>query len=196
MINNNEEDLVRIAKGVSSLSPDNHDQVNVIIALSNIESAKNIKESLDQLSAKISGSSYALETTIEKRGFLFTDKVAVVRSKKTREVVAEVKMDTQGFIFDERVAVATNIKTKEKISKTFESVDGFLFPERTATTKDYKTNTATHITKIVEEGFLFPERFSETRSVDHNDSTVTRSKENTRGIIFKENYVDTNKKKP
>ena len=54
---------------------------------------------------------FALETTIEKRGLLFTDKVAIVRSKKTGEVVAEVKMDTEGFIFTDRVAVATNLMT-------------------------------------------------------------------------------------
>ncbi|GAB1473149.1 hypothetical protein MASR2M69_05900 [Bacteroidota bacterium] len=138
---------------------------------------------------------FALETTIEQRGFLFTDKVAVVRSKKTREIVAEVKMDTQGFFFVERIAVATNFKTKEKISKTFESVDGFFFPERTATTRDLKSNKDTHKTKIVEEGFFFPKHFAETRSTDKNDDTVIRSKENERGLFFKEKYTATNKMK-
>ena len=138
---------------------------------------------------------FALETTIEKRGFLFTDKVAVVRNKKTNEIVAEVKMDTQGFFFAERIAVATNIKTNEKISKTFESIDGFFFPERVATTRNYKSNEDTHKTKIIEEGFLFPEHFAETRSTDKNDHTVIRSTENTRGFIFKDKYTDTNIKK-
>lgn len=136
---------------------------------------------------------FALETTIEKRGFIITDKVAVVRNKKTREIVAEVKMDTQGFFFVERIAVATNFKTKEKISKTFESVDGFFFPERTATTRNHKSNEDTHKTKIVEEGFLFPKHYAETRSTEKDNDTVIRSKENTRGFIFKEKYTDTNK---
>jgi len=70
---------------------------------------------------------FALETTIEKRGLIFTDKVAVVRSKKTREVVAEVKMDTQGFFFVERIAVATNIKTKEKYLKHLKVLMAFSF---------------------------------------------------------------------
>ena len=137
---------------------------------------------------------FALETTIEQRGFIFTDKVAVVRSKKTGEIVAEVKMDTQGFFFVERIAVATNFKTKEKISKTFESVDGFFFPERTATTRNYDSNENTHKTKIVEEGFFFPKHFAETRRIDE-DSTVIRSKEGSRGFIFKKKYTDTDKKR-
>ena len=39
---------------------------------------------------------FALENTIEQRGIIFTDKVAVVRSKKTGEVVAEVKVNDEG----------------------------------------------------------------------------------------------------
>jgi hypothetical protein len=83
---------------------------------------------------------FALETTIEQRGIIFTDKVAVVRSKKTGEVVAEVKMNEEGFFSVKRVAVAYDPKTKEKFSKTRDGSQGFIFQKRTADTYDAETN--------------------------------------------------------
>jgi len=59
--------LKDIANGTSNLSPDNHDQVNAIIAISNFESAENIKKSLDELGGRLSGSSYAFGTIIEQQ---------------------------------------------------------------------------------------------------------------------------------
>ena len=77
---------------------------------------------------------FALETTIEQRGWIFTDKVAGVRSKKTGEVVAEVKMNNEGLIFIDRVAVAIDPRTKQKFSKTQEGHEGIVFQQRTADT--------------------------------------------------------------
>ena len=53
---------------------------------------------------------FALETKIEQRGIIFTDKIAVVRNKRTGEVVAEVRM-SEGSIFLDRIAVAIVLKT-------------------------------------------------------------------------------------
>ena len=136
---------------------------------------------------------FPLETMIEPRGFLFTDKVAVVRNKITREKVAEVKMDTEGFIFVDQIAVAVDLKTREKISKTRETVDGLLFPERTATTKDIRAGKDTHKTRVRERGFLFPEYYSETRRLDDKGGAI-ESHEKTRGFIFEEKYIMTDKK--
>ena len=57
-----------------------------------------------------------LETTIEQRGLIFTDKVAVVRNRRTGEVVAEVRIDKKGLIFVDKVAIAIDHKTGEKLS--------------------------------------------------------------------------------
>ena len=87
---------------------------------------------------------FALETTIEQRGIIFTDKVAIVRNKETGEIVAEVKMNTEGFISVNRVAVATDLKTGEK-TKTYEGVEGFLSPKRIAKTYDADTKLHSNI---------------------------------------------------
>ena len=82
---------------------------------------------------------FPLETSIEQRGLIFTDKVAVVRNRRTREVVAEVKMDTEGLIFVNKIAVVTDKATGDRLSKTRENQRGILFPRRTADT--YSTET-------------------------------------------------------
>jgi len=64
---NIKESLDEIIKGVSRLNPDNHDQVNAVIAVSNIESAQKIKASLDDLRGQISGLTYALGTIMEQQ---------------------------------------------------------------------------------------------------------------------------------
>src|SRR6185369_3388514 len=99
---------------------------------------------------------FALETTIEQRGIIFTDKVAVVRSKKTGEVVAEVTMSTEGFFSVHRVATAVDVKTGSKLSKTLDGSEGFFSPKRTADTRDANSRERTHRTKMVERGVFFP----------------------------------------
>jgi hypothetical protein len=135
---------------------------------------------------------FALEATIKKRGFIFTDKVAIVKNKKTGETVAEVKMDTEGFIFLKRVAVAKNIKTGKKISSTYNGVDGFFFQERVANTYDQNTGKRTHKTKNVKKGFIFQKTVAETESIKNSGKkTITRTKK--RGFIFPEEYIDSDK---
>jgi hypothetical protein len=43
---------------------------------------------------------FAIEGRIVQRGFFFTEKVVEIRSKKTGELVAEIRMDTGGFLRD------------------------------------------------------------------------------------------------
>ena len=134
---------------------------------------------------------FALETTIEQRGLIFTDKVAVVRSKKTREVVAEVKMDVEGFIFVDRVAVATSVKTGERLSKTYDGVDGFFFQERAAETYDFRSREMSHVTKNVERGLIFPRTVAETRATGAGGRERTTTERRRRGFIFEEDYLET-----
>jgi hypothetical protein len=134
---------------------------------------------------------FALETTIEQRGFIFTDKVAVVRSKKTGEVVAEVKMNEEGFFSIKRVAVAYDPKTKEKFSKTRDGSEGFIFQKRTADTYDAETNKRTHRTKMVERGVIFPKHVAETRGEDDGSKSTTRIKE--KGFFFPKKIAETDK---
>ena len=119
---------------------------------------------------------FALETTIEKRGILFTDKVAVVRNRRTGEIVAEVTMNEEGIFFPQRVAVAADKKTGEKISKTREGTAGIIFTKRTADTHNARSGSRTHRTKHVEKGIVFPTVVAETRKTDGSSGkTVTRT---------------------
>lgn len=134
---------------------------------------------------------FALETTIEQRGIIFTDKVAVVRSKKTGEVVAEVKMSEEGFFSVKRVAVAYNPKTGENISKTRDGSEGIIFERRTADTYDAETEQRTHRTRMVEKGVIFPKHVAETSSDADGSKTTTRTKE--KGLFFPKKVGETDK---
>lgn len=134
---------------------------------------------------------FALETTIEQRGLIFTDKVAVVRSKKTGEVVAEVKMSEEGFFTVNRVAVAYDPKTKEKFSKTKDGTEGIIFQKRTADTYDAETRERTHRTKTVERGVIFTKHVAETRNEADGSKATTRVKD--KGFIFTKKVAETDK---
>ncbi|MBO3707761.1 MAG: hypothetical protein J5X21_15365 [Candidatus Accumulibacter sp.] len=138
---------------------------------------------------------FALETKIEQRGIIFTDKVAIVRNKRTGDVVAEVKMDTEGLIFVDRIAVAIDPKTGQRFSKTKEGEEGFIFTKRTADTFDAKSGKHTHRTKMEERGIIFPEKVAETRRRDggNKEKTVTRIRD--KGFIFRNIVADTDKDK-
>lgn len=133
---------------------------------------------------------FALETTIEQRGIIFTDKVAVVRSKKTGEVVAEVKMSEEGFFSVNRVAVAYDPKTKEKFSKTRDGSEGIIFQNRNADTYDAETERRTHRTRMVEKGVIFPKHVAGTRN-DDGSKTTTRVKD--KGFVFPKKVAETDK---
>ena len=136
---------------------------------------------------------FALETKIEQRGIIFTDKVAVVRSRRTQEVVAEVKMDNEGLIFVNRIAVAVDPKTGEKLSKTMEGQEGIIFTNRTADTYN-NDGRRTHRTRTVERGIIFPERVAETTAEGkRTGKTVTRIRD--KGVIFRNVVANTDKDK-
>lgn len=137
---------------------------------------------------------FAVETGIEKRGILFTDKVAVVRNKTTREVVAEVRMDEKGIFFTERVAVATT-PDKKKISETRDETKGILFPERVARTYSGTPAKRTHETRNVTEGILFPTRHAETTSLTDSDPKKVVTKSGKEGLFFVRRFLDTKDKK-
>jgi len=124
---------------------------------------------------------FRLETTIEQRGFVFTDKVAIVRNARTGETVAEVRMDERGFILTERVALATAVKTGERISTTRDGREGMFFPKRTADTYDSQDRHRTHRTRMVQKGVLVSERVAETTGRDGKEA-VTRTR--TKGTFF------------
>jgi uncharacterized membrane protein YidH (DUF202 family) len=65
--NDTKESLKEIITAKSFLNPDNHDQVNATIAMSNSESAENIKKTLDELGGRLSGSAYTLGTIMEQQ---------------------------------------------------------------------------------------------------------------------------------
>jgi hypothetical protein len=136
---------------------------------------------------------FALETTIEQRGLIFTDKVAIVRSRKTGEVVAEVKMNEEGLLSVTRVAVATLAKSGELISKTRDAEEGILFPRSVADTYD-SGNQKTHRSKTVDKGVFFRKRVTETRST--SDATGSPSVTTTRkkGLFYPKDVADTDKK--
>jgi len=136
---------------------------------------------------------FPLETKIEHRGIIFTDKVAVVRSRRTQEVVAEVKMDSEGMIFVDRVALAIDPKTGARLSRTREGQEGIVFTNRTADSYD-NSGKRTHRTRMVERGIIFPERIAKTTPEAANkDKVLTRIRD--KGIIFKNVAAETDKDK-
>jgi len=136
---------------------------------------------------------FALETTIEQRGLLFTDKVAVVRNKRTGEIVAEVKMDTAGLIFVDKIAVASDYKTGKKLSTTRDGSRGLIFPKRTADTFQAGTGTRTHRTEMVSKGILCPARVAETTRTDQTDEGKTVTRTAIRGLFFRREVDETDK---
>ena len=117
----------------------------------------------------------------------------MVRSRRTQEVVAEVKMDNEGLIFVDRIAVAVDPKTGEKLSKTMEGQEGIIFTNRTADTYN-NDGRRTHRTRTVERGIIFPERVAETTAEGkRTGKTVTRIRD--KGVIFRNVVANTDKDK-
>ncbi|WP_143062859.1 hypothetical protein [Bradyrhizobium sp. OK095] len=162
---------------------------------------------------------FALETTIECRGLLKTDKVAVVRRKKTQEVVAEVRMDEKGFFFTERVAT-TYVQDMNRpkplfrgrpfdvsTSETRDEEKGFLSPMRVANTYIEEPNAPkplfgpkkktlhSHQTVNSEEGFLSPRRVTETSSVIDRKAPIIKTRGGERGFFASIKFWGTDKAK-
>jgi hypothetical protein len=162
---------------------------------------------------------FALETVIERRGWLRTDKVAVVLNKKTQEVLAEVRMDEKGLFFTERVAT-TYVQDKSRPKPLFRSrpfdvathetrdeEKGFIFRERVANTYvedpdapqpwfgEKKKTLHTHETQNTQEGLLFPQRYTETRSATNPDAPVAKTRTEERGFFSRMKFWSTDKKK-
>jgi hypothetical protein len=162
---------------------------------------------------------FALETTIECRGWLKTDKVAVVRNRKTEEVVAEVRMDEKGIFFTERVAI-TYVQDMSRpkplfrgrpfdvaTSETRDEEKGIFFTEHVANTYVEDPNAPkpifgpkkktlhTHETQDTEEGFLFPKRVTETRSATDRDAPKIKTRGGLKGLIFPQKFWGTDKDK-
>jgi hypothetical protein len=130
---------------------------------------------------------FALEATIEQRGLIFTDKVAVVRSKKTGEVVAEVKMTEKGVFSTTRIAVARRTDTGEIVGETRDGSRGVFFPKRTADT--YRDRARTHRTEAVDRGAIFPRTSIETKRED--GSRVARTVNKAKGFFFPKRTIET-----
>lgn len=135
---------------------------------------------------------FALETTIEQRGFIFTDKVAVVRSRKTGEVVAEVKMSEEGILSVNRVAVATLASSGDIISKTRDAKEGIIFQSRVADTYD-ASNRKTHRSKTVDKGVFFRKKVTETRKTSDPSASPSSTTMRKEGIFFRKDVADTDK---
>ena len=175
-----------------------------------------IKGAVGSLRAQIP---FALETTIECRGWLRTDKVAVVRSKKTKEVVAEVRMDEKGLFFVERVATTyvQDLSRPKPLFRgrpfdvaTHETRDeekGILFPERVANTYvedpdaskplfgPKKKTLHTHETRNIDEGILFPKHLTETKSVRDLSAPKIKTQTEEKGIFSRIRFWATDKTK-
>lgn len=161
---------------------------------------------------------FALETTIECRGLLKTDKVAVVCNKKTREVVAEVRMDEQGLFLTERVAT-TYIQDMSRPKPLFrgrpfdlathetrDEEKGVFFRERVANTHvedpaapkpafGPKKTLHIHETQYVKEGLLFPRWMAETKSATDRDATRISTRENKKGLFLSSRFWSTDRSK-
>ena len=162
---------------------------------------------------------FPLETTIERRGWLRTDKVAVVRNKKTQDVVAEVRMDEKGIFFTERVAT-TYVQDLSRPKPLFRShpfdvathetrddEKGFIFKERVANTYvedpdapkpwfgEKKKTLHTHETQNTHEGMLFPKRVTETRSATNPDAPVVKTRVAEKGFFSRIKFWSSDKEK-
>ena len=135
---------------------------------------------------------FALETKIEQRGIIFTDKIAVVRNKRTGEVVAEVRM-SEGSIFLDRIAVAIVLKTGQRLSRTKEGQEGLLFSKRTADTFDAKNEKHTHRTKMEERGIFLPAHVAETKRLNGGNEKRFITRIHDKGLIFRNIVADTDK---
>ena len=138
---------------------------------------------------------FPLETTIEQRGIVFTDKVAVVRNRRTGAVVAEVSMKEKGICSVERIAVTVDKRDGKarEIAQTRDGSREIIFPERTADTYSSDTRGRTHRTRVAERGIYFPKRFAETeRESGHSQPVATRDRI-TRIIFPKRSLVSERK---
>jgi len=141
---------------------------------------------------------FPLETTIEKRGILFTDKVAVVRNKINDEAVAEIIMDKEGIIFEKRIAKATDLRTRQEISRTKEGkqglIENIINPKRVVDTYDSGSKRRTHRTQMEKKGVIWEKHFAQTTSFDHPKATIITTTE-TKGVFFPKRKLQTNKPK-
>jgi len=130
------------------------------------------------------------------RGIIPTDKVAVVRNKKTGEIVARVTMDDLGLLLPNRVAIATDFKSNKRISKTTEANRLRDFQQRAAETYDMDKRKHTHVTTIEETGGVCKKHYPRTVSKDTSslEDTITRilKKGN---ILFPKYVAKTDKEK-
>lgn len=141
---------------------------------------------------------FPLETTIEKRGILFTDKVAVVRNKINDEAVAEITMDKEGIIFEKRIAKATDLRTRQEISRTKEGkqglIENIINPKRVVDTYDSGSKRRTHRTQMEKKGVIWEKHFAQTTPFDHPKATIITTTE-TKGVFFPKRKLQTNKPK-
>lgn len=128
---------------------------------------------------------FPLETTIEQRGILFTDKVAVVRNLRTGDVVAEVTMKEKGIFSVERIAVTVDKRDGEsrEIARTRDGSRGIFNPERTADTYSSEMRERTHRTRMAERGVFSPKRFAETQR-ESGDSQPIMTRGRVKGIFL------------
>ena len=105
---------------------------------------------------------FALTTSIEQRGLIFTDKVVVVKNRRTGDVVAEVTMDTDGLISTRRVAIAKKLGTDEVVGQTRNGSQGIIYPRRTADTYRPDGTGKPIVTRMHETGFIFRKSVAET----------------------------------
>ncbi len=128
---------------------------------------------------------FPLEATIEQRGVLFTDKVAVVRNRRTGEVVAEVTMKERGILSVERIAVTADKRggASSEIAQTRDGSRGIFFPERTADTYRTGSDERTHRTREVDRGIIFRERLARTER-ESGGSRAVETRERTKGMFF------------
>ena len=136
---------------------------------------------------------FAPETTIEQHGIFSPEKVAVVRGRKSGDIVTAVRMTEEGFFDVDRVAEATSKQTGERLSRNRDGTKGVFLLERVANTYDNKGHKA-HETIRKQEDIFFPKHFTETQRTDPN-STPTRTTTRTKGILFPQMFSNTDKKR-
>ncbi len=136
---------------------------------------------------------FAIEVQIEKRGILFTDKVAVVRSRRTGEKVAEITMNEKGLFFTERVAVTTDLRTGRKVAETRDDRKGIIFQERVARTFDAKSGERTHETTREKRGIIWQEHYARTENLKTKEVSETTTHK--KGFLWPSKIFNTVKKK-
>ncbi|HEX2838948.1 MAG TPA: hypothetical protein VHN77_12570 [Phycisphaerales bacterium] len=117
---------------------------------------------------------FAIYVEYEKRGILSREVVAVIRGKRSNDVVAEVKMQEEGIFITERVAVSKDAKTNKEIARTREEKVGFVLKENAAKTQDSRTRKTTHTTKMEKKGVIEPRVVPTTVRTDGTEVSPVR----------------------